>query len=286
MPFDIGALVQPDHCDRADVSGHVLTGRESTSSVRGRAIMTPATSFDFTGKTVLVTGGSRGLGRAMSLGFAAAGANVVVCSRKREACDELVAEIVAAGGQAAAIAGDVGDWSSLDRLVDDAVGAFGGLECLVNNAGIAPVAESSAAVSEALFDKIVAVNTKGPFRLSALAEPHLRASRGSIINVTSIGAIRPSPAYPVYAAAKGALNILTRSQAMEFGPAVRVNAIMAGPFWTDISASWREEYDRNAPSALRRIGRPEEIVSTALYLASPASSYTTGSIIRVDGGVL
>lgn len=248
--------------------------------------MTPAASFDFTGKTVLVTGGSRGLGRAMSLGFAAAGANVVVCSRKREACDELVAEIVSGGGRAAAIAGNVGNWSSLDRLIDEAVAAFGGLDCLINNAGIAPVADSSAAMSEALFDKIVAVNTKGPFRLSALAEPHLRARRGSIINVTSIGAIRPSPAYPVYAAAKGALNILTRSQALEFGPAVRVNAIMAGPFWTDISAGWREEYDRDAPSALKRIGRPEEIVSTALYLASPASSYTTGAIIRVDGGVL
>ena len=132
----------------------------------------------------------------------------------------------------------------------------------------------------------MAVNLKGPFRLSALAEPHLRATGGSIINVTSIGAIRPEPAYPVYAAAKGALNIITRSQAMEFGPAVRVNAIMAGPFWTDISASWREDYDRDAPSALRRIGRPEEIVTTALYLASPASSYTTGTIVRVDGGVL
>ena len=245
-----------------------------------------ASPFDFRGRAVLITGGSRGLGRAMALGFADHGAQLIIVSRKEQSCREVADEISARGGSAVALPGHVGDWGSLEALVEAAVGAFGRLDVLVNNAGIAPVAESSAAMGEALFDKILAVNLKGPFRLSALAEPHLRATGGSIINVTSIGAIRPEPAYPVYAAAKGALNIITRSQAMEFGPAVRVNAIMAGPFWTDISASWREDYDRDAPSALRRIGRPEEIVTTALYLASPASSYTTGTIVRVDGGVL
>jgi NAD(P)-dependent dehydrogenase (short-subunit alcohol dehydrogenase family) len=242
--------------------------------------------IDFTGRTVIVTGASRGLGRAMALGFAEHGANVVVSSRKADACAEVVREIEAMGGRAVAIACHTGQWDALPGLIDGTIDAFGRIDVLVNNAGIAPVAENSLALSEDLFDKTIAVNAKGPFRLSALARPHLATTRGSIVNITSIGAIRPDPAYPVYAAAKGALNVLTRSQAMEFGPGVRVNAIMAGPFWTDISKSWRDDYEADAPSALKRMGRPEEIVSTALYLASPASSYTTGAIIRLDGGVL
>jgi NAD(P)-dependent dehydrogenase (short-subunit alcohol dehydrogenase family) len=241
---------------------------------------------DFTDKVVVITGASRGLGRAMALGFAAHGAVVVVSSRKQEACNDVVAEIVAAGGRAIAIPAHVGDWNALPAFVEAIVARAGGIDVLINNAGIAPTAPSSAAISEELFDKIMAVNFKGAFRLSVLAQPHLKERRGSIINITSLGAIKPDPAYPVYAAAKGALNIITRSQAMEFGPDVRVNAIMAGPFWTDISKSWRDEYEKNAPSALKRMGRPEEIVSTAFYLASPRSSYTTGTIIELDGGIL
>ncbi|MCW1384688.1 SDR family oxidoreductase [Novosphingobium sp. KCTC 2891] len=243
-------------------------------------------AFDFTGKAVIVTGGSRGLGRAIALGFAQRGADVVVSSRRAEACAEVVAEIEALGRRALAIPCHVGEWDGLEALIDGTLAAFGRIDVLVNNAGIAPVAESSLATSEALFDKTFAVNAKGPFRLSALARPHLAKVGGSIINVTSIGSLRPDPAYPVYAAAKGAMNILTRGQAMEFGPEVRVNAIMAGPFWTDIAKSWREDYDANAPSAMHRMGRPEEIVTTALYLASPQSSYTTGTIVRLDGGVI
>jgi NAD(P)-dependent dehydrogenase (short-subunit alcohol dehydrogenase family) len=248
--------------------------------------MPGAYPFDLTGRVAMVTGGSRGLGRAIALGFARAGAAVIVTSRRAAACQAVVEEIAAAGGRATAVPAHVGEWEQLGPLVETAAQAFGRLDVLVNNAGIAPVADGSASVTEALFDKIVAVNLKGPFRLSALAVPHLRETSGSIVNVTSIAADRPDPAYPVYAAAKGALNIVTRAQAMEFGPQVRVNAIMAGPFRTDIAESWADEYDRTAPSAVRRIGRPEEIVSTALYLASPASSYTTGAIVRVDGGVL
>lgn len=245
-----------------------------------------ADPFDFTGKAVIVTGASRGLGRAIALGFAKQGADIIVSSRKAEACAEVVAEIEALGRRAVAIPCHVGRWDGLEALIDGAVSAFGRIDTLVNNAGIAPTAESSLATSEELFDKTIAVNTKGPFRLSALAEPHLAKTRGSIINVTSIGSVRPDPVYPVYAAAKGAMNILTRAQAMEFGPDVRVNAIMAGPFWTDISKGWREEYEQNAPSALKRMGRPEEVVTSALYLASPQSSYVTGTIVRIDGGVI
>lgn len=242
--------------------------------------------FDFTGRTVIVTGASRGLGRAIALGFAQAGADVVVSSRKVEGCDAVVREIEAMKRRAVAVACHTGQWDALPGLIEGALAAFGRIDTLVNNAGIAPTAESSFAASEELFDKTVAVNMKGPFRLAALARPHLAETKGSIVNVTSIGADRPEPAYPIYAAAKGGLNILTRAQAMEFGPDVRVNAIMAGPFWTDMSKAWREEYESDAPSALKRMGRPEEIVTTALYLASPASSYTTGAVVRVDGGVL
>lgn len=243
-------------------------------------------AFDFTGTTVVITGASRGLGRAMALGFAARGANLVVSSRKAEACVEVVAEIEALGAKAVAVPCHVGDWDGLDGLITGALDVFGRIDTLINNAGIAPTSPSSAEMSEALFDKTFDVNTKGPFRLSALAYPHLAKTGGSIINVTSIGAVRPDKAYPVYAAAKGALNILTRGQAMEFGPKVRVNAIMAGPFWTDIAKGWREDYDANAPSAIGRMGRPEEIVTSALYLASKQSSYVTGNILRVDGGVI
>jgi len=241
---------------------------------------------DFRGKVVVITGASRGLGRAMALGFAECGAKIVVSSRKAEACSAVVAEIAAAGGQALAVPCHVGDWKALPALIEASIAAFDRIDVLINNAGIAPTTACSLDMSEELFDKTLAVNFKGPFRLSALAEPHLRGVGGSIINITSIGAIKPDPAYPVYAAAKGALNIITRSQAMEFGPKVRVNAIMAGPFWTDISRSWRDDYQKNAPSALKRMGTPEEIVSTALYLASPCSSYTTGAIIELDGGIL
>lgn len=243
-------------------------------------------AFDFTGRVVVITGASRGLGRAMALGFARRGAAVVVSSRKAEACAEVVEEITALGARAVAIPCHVGAWDGLEALIDGSLAAFGRIDTLINNAGIAAVAPSSAEMTEALFDKTFAVNTKGPFRLSALARPHLAQTRGSIINITSIGAIRPDPAYPVYAAAKGATNILTRAQAMEFGPEVRVNAIMAGPFWTDIAKSWREDYDANAPSAVGRMGRPEEVVTSALYLASPLSSYVTGAILRVDGGIV
>ena len=241
---------------------------------------------DFTDQVVVITGSSRGLGEAMALAFAAQGARVVVSSRKQEACEAVARRITEAGGQAVAIPCHVGDWDALPAFVDAVVQRLGGIDVLINNAGIAPTAGSSADISQALFDKIIDVNLKGPFRLSALARPHLQARRGSIINITSLAAVKPDPAYPVYAAAKGALNIVTRSQAMEFGPDVRVNAIMAGTFWTDIAKSWREAYERDAPSAVRRMGRPEEIVSAAFYLASRRSSYTTGSVLQLDGGIL
>jgi NAD(P)-dependent dehydrogenase (short-subunit alcohol dehydrogenase family) len=242
--------------------------------------------FDMTGKVVLLTGGSRGLGYEMAKAFARHGADVVITSRKVEACQAVAAEIEAMGRQALAVGCHIGHWDALPALVEAAYDRFGKVDVLVNNAGIAPTAPSSLEVSEDLFDKTVGVNFKGPFRLSALVgERMMAAGSGSIINVTSLAGVSPSRVYPVYSGAKAALNILTQCHALEFGPKVRVNAIMCGPFWTDIAKSWREEADKNSTAALRRIGRPEEIATTALYLASDKSSFTTGAIIRLDGGV-
>jgi NAD(P)-dependent dehydrogenase (short-subunit alcohol dehydrogenase family) len=160
------------------------------------------------------------------------------------------------------------------------------VDVLVNNAGMSPVAPSSAETSEELFDKVIGVNFKGPFRLSAVIGQRMYDSGGgSIINVSSSGALFPAPRFGPYAGAKAALNALTTVFAREFAPRVRVNTLSAGPFLTDISKHWPEESERNWHNAAGRAGEPGEVVTTALYLASAASSYTTGSLIRVDGGL-
>lgn len=247
--------------------------------------------FAMVGKSVFITGGSRGLGFEMAKGFAHAGANVVIASRKLEACETAAREVERLGsGTALPMALHVGKWDALEGAVVDAWNHFGRIDVLINNAGMSPVAPSIVDTSEALFDKVVEVNLKGPFRLAALMGTRMvEAGGGSIINISSTGAIRPQPHSAPYAAAKAGLNALTTALAFEYGPTVRVNCIMAGPFETDIAKAWSDEekaaYTIKSGSALRRLGRPEEIVSTALYLASDASSYTTGAMIRVDGGL-
>ena len=242
--------------------------------------------FDLSGKVALVTGGSRGLGREMVLAFARAGADVVVASRKIDACEAVAAEVEALGRRALPVACHVGRWADIDGLVDAAYAAFEKVDILVNNAGMSPVAGSLVEIPEELFDKVVGVNFKGPFRLGALVGRRMAdGDGGSIINVSSSGALFPQPLFGPYAGAKAALNTLATVLALEYGPTVRVNTISAGPFLTDIADAWPEESRTSAPSALGRPGRPEEIVTTALYLASPASSYTNGSLIRVDGGL-
>jgi NAD(P)-dependent dehydrogenase (short-subunit alcohol dehydrogenase family) len=240
------------------------------------------------GKVALVTGGSRGLGREMVLAFAQAGADVVIASRKVESCEALADEVSErTGRKALAVGAHVGDWSSIETLVDQAYDVFGRVDVLVNNAGIAPTYPSLAEAGEDLWDKTFAVNVKGPFRLIALVGPRMReAGGGSIINVSSIASVRPVPDFLPYAASKAALNTLTQGFASAYGPTVRVNCIMAGPFLTDISSAWdMEAFDRDAQHIpLGRAGRPEELVGSALYLASDASSYTTGVVLPVDGG--
>ena len=246
--------------------------------------------FDLTGKVALVTGGSRGLGREMCLGFAGAGAAVAVASRKLDTCVVLAEEITASTGvKAAGFACNVARWEDCDRLVDEVYDAFGTVDVLVNNAGSSPLYPSLAEVGEALFDKVIALNLKGPFRLAALVGTRMAASGGgSIINVSSVGAVLPDPGSLPYCAAKAGLNTLTVGLARAFGPTVRVNGIMPGLFLTDISRAWDAETfaaraERSIPA--RRGGKPDEIVGAALYLASPASSYTTGAILKVDGGL-
>lgn len=222
----------------------------------------------------------------MVLAFARAGADVILCSRKVESCEKVAREVEAIGRRALAVRCHMGRWQDVDELVAACYDHFGVVDILVNNAGMSPLAPSSVDTSEELFDKVIGVNFKGPFRLSSLVGQRMAAgSGGSIINISSSGAIFPAPAFGPYAGAKAALNTLTGVFAREFGPTVRVNTISAGPFLTDIAQAWSEDAKSSLRSAAGRPGNPEEIVTTALYLASPASSFTTNSIVRLDGGL-
>ena len=245
--------------------------------------------FDLTDRVVLITGGSRGLGREMALAAARCGADVVVASRKYDACVATAEEIVAATGRTAfPYQVHVGRWDELDGLVDATYDRFGRLDVLVNNAGMSPLYDKLTDVSEKLFDTVMNLNLKGPFRLSALVgERMVAAGGGSIINVSTHGSLRPHPSFIPYAASKAGLNAMTEGLALAFGPTVRVNTLMPGPFLTDISAAWNFEGEANPfrNSALQRAGDPGEIVGAALFLMSAASSFTTGSILRADGGI-
>ena len=243
--------------------------------------------FDLTGRVAVVTGASRGIGRAVVEALAEAGADVVVTSRKLDACESAAEQIEASTGRRALpLACHVGHWDDCDRLIATTLEQFGRLDVLVNNAGMSPVYESLAAVTEDLYDKTLAVNLKGPFRLGALAGTHMaERGGGSIINVGTIGSLIASPDELPYACAKAGLNALTIGLAEAFAPAVRVNAILPGPFRTDVTRAWPPEMLSGAFVPLGRLGEPDEVVGLALYLASGASSFTTGAIIRVDGGV-
>ena len=253
--------------------------------------MTDAASlFDLTGKVALVTGGSRGLGRVMVLAFARAGADVVIASRKLDSCKDAAAEVQrTTGRRALPVACHVGHWAQVDALADTAYAEFGRIDVLVNNAGMSPRYDQVGNVSEDLWDKVLDVNLKGPFRLSARVGTRMAAGDGgSIITVSSITAVRPSADVIPYAAAKAGLNAMTEGFAHAFGPKVRVNCIMAGPFLTDISKAWdMEKFLERArrEMALGRGGDADEIVGAALYFASRASSFTTGAVLGVHGGV-
>jgi len=241
--------------------------------------------FDFTGKVALITGGGRGLGLEMSRALAERGADLVLASRKLDKLEAAAEQFRAMGRTVETVACHVGRWDDIETLVERAYAAFGRIDILINNAGMSPLHDSSAGTSEALVDSVLALNFKGPYRLSALVGERMKAAgSGSIINISSMGALRPHYGYAPYAGAKAALNALTFAQAIEFGPAVRVNAIVPGSFRTDISTQWPADREAKTPAIAGRYGEPQEIVTAMLYLASDQSSFTTGSLIRVDGG--
>jgi len=241
--------------------------------------------FDLRGKVALITGGSRGLGYQIACGFAEHGADIVIASRKLDACEKVARELQGMGRRALAYACHMGHWNEIDGLVDAAYAAFGRVDILVNNAGMSPATPSSIATTEEIFDKVVAINFKGPYRLSALIGTRMAAADGgSIINISSVGALIPRATFGPYAGAKSALNAITIAHSQEFGPKVRVNAILPGAFRTDIAKAWPKDKEGQLQAAIPRYGEPDEIVTTALYFASDRSSYTTGAMIRVDGG--
>jgi NAD(P)-dependent dehydrogenase (short-subunit alcohol dehydrogenase family) len=240
--------------------------------------------FDLTGKIALVTGGSRGLGYQMVKAFAQRGANVIIASRKVEHCELVAGECRALGREAVAVGAHVGRWNECDRLIEQAYAAFGRVDILVNNAGMGPRMPSHE-VSEALFDSVVNLNFKGPFRLaSQIAKRMFDADGGTIINVSSTGALMPLPQVVPYGSSKAALNAMTVSLAAEYAPKVRVNTLSPGPFLTDIANAWTEEARAATPNPRGRPADPQDIVTAALFLASPASVNVTGSLIRCDGG--
>ena len=248
--------------------------------------MIPDPLFDFSGKVVLITGGSRGLGYQMAKAFALRGADLIVASRKLENCEKVAEEARALGRRALAVGMHAGRWADCDALIEAAYDQFGQVDVLINNAGMSPACPSEE-LSEALFDSVLNLNFKGPFRLASQIGHRMRqGGGGAIINISSIASIRAAPGVVPYSGAKAALNAMTVSLAREYAPKVRVNAIVAGAFLTDIAEAWEPEKREHQPVALGRPGRPEEIVTAALMLASPASSYTTGELLQVDGGSL
>ena len=240
--------------------------------------------FDLSGKVALITGGSRGLGLQMVRAFAERGADVIIASRKLDACEAAADEVRAMGRRAMAYAMHAARWNEIDGLIEAAYAAFGRIDILVNNAGMSPAVPSHE-VTEQLFDSVLGLNFKGPFRLaSQVAHRMAEGDGGVIINISSTASLNAAPAIIPYASAKAGLNAMTEGLSREYAPKVRVNTIAPGPFLTDIAQAWEPEARERSDNPLGRPGRPEEIVTAALYLASPSSSFTSGSILRVDGG--
>jgi NAD(P)-dependent dehydrogenase (short-subunit alcohol dehydrogenase family) len=249
--------------------------------------------FDLTGKVAIVTGSTKGIGRAMVEGLAAAGASVVVSSRKQDLCDEVASEVRAATGAAVLpLACHVGDWDGIPAFVDRVRDEFGRIDVLVNNAGISPARLTVSEMTIEAWRKIFSVNLEGPLRMGqCVAEVMKRQNGGSIVNIATMAAYSGGPGVCAYGASKAALLNLTKSMAQEWAPwNIRVNALSPGPFLTDMvegAAKHAEGFlDLIAGGTyLKRIADPAEIVGPVLYLASDASSYVTGDDISVSGGM-
>jgi dehydrogenase/reductase SDR family protein 4 len=249
--------------------------------------------FSLKGKIAVVTGGSRGIGRAISLAFAEAGADLVVSSRDKRPPDlEKVAdEVRALGRRALAIPAHVGKKKEVENLVQKTLQEFGRIDILVNNAGANPVLSPIVDLEEEAFEKVLEVNLKGAFLMSkAAAREMIKQGRGRIINISSISGLRArDDGTGAYCVSKAALNMLTQVMARELARYnILVNAIAPGSIKTDFSrVNWTDperRAQRIREVELRRFGEPEEVVGMALFLASDAGSFVTGEIIRVDGG--
>ena len=244
--------------------------------------------FDLSGKVAVVTGGSRGIGKSVVFGLAAAGADVVIASRKIDNCRTVAAEVEAVTGRKALAVGcDVGRWADCDALVDTVYMTFGRCDVLVCNAGMSPLYPDLLSVTEELYDKTHAVNAKGPFRLATLFGTRMFAGDGgSIINVSTAGSWRPDEHDLPYAMAKAGLNAMTLGLAGAFNPKVRANTVLPGPFETDITKAWAEgtmDIVRQT-NPMRRMGQPDDMAGVCVFLASDASSYVNGAQILCDGG--
>jgi NAD(P)-dependent dehydrogenase (short-subunit alcohol dehydrogenase family) len=243
--------------------------------------------FDMSDRTVIVTGGTRGIGLALAEGFLLAGARVVVASRKPDACEEAAQHLRRLGGQAIGVPTHLGEVDALEVLVGKTVDEFGGVDVVVNNAANAlaqPIGEMTSAALTKSYD----VNLRGPVFLVQAALPHLKASaNASVINMVSVGAFNFAPSLSIYASGKAALMSFTRSMAAEFAPiGVRVNAIAPGPVDTDMMRkNPQQAIDAMVGGTLmKRLASADEMVGAALLLASDAGSYMTGTVIIVDGG--
>ena len=243
--------------------------------------------FDFSGKRVLITGGTRGIGRATADAFIAAGARVAINGRSADATAKIAAEI---GGIAAP--GDVASAADCKRFVTAAAGVLGGLDVLVTSAGIGPYGPMEE-VGEALWDSTLDINLKGTFFCTQAALPHLRQSKGNVVFVASDAGLIGEAGLAIYCASKGGVVNLTRALALELAPEIRVNCVCPGYVDTDmvrrdvIEASndpAGTERKLAAAAPLQRIGKPAEIATSILYLASPSAKFITGSALQIDGG--
>ncbi len=221
--------------------------------------------------------------------MAAAGADVVIASRKLDACERAAAEIAdATGRRTLPVAFHAGRWDDCDRLAETTLAELGRCDVLVNNAGMSPPYGSLAEVTPELYDKVHAVNARGPFRLSVLLGERMAAGDGgSIINVSTAGTLRPGVGELPYAMAKAGLNALTLGLAGAWAPKVRANLVLPGAFDTDITLAWGEDVKRQAGAMnpMGRIGQPQDLVGLCVFLASDASSYVNGAQVLVDGGL-
>ncbi len=248
--------------------------------------------FDLTGKTAVITGASKGIGRAIARRMAEHGARVVVSSRKLDACQVVVDEIKAAGGEAIAVSCNIGRKPECQALIDTAIATWGGIDILVCNAAINPYFGPSADIPDEVFDKVMASNIKSNLWLGNMAIPGMAAAGGgAIVIVSSIGGLRGSPVLGAYNISKAADMQIARNIAMEWGHKnIRANTIAPGLVRTDFARALWENPEihrkRVKDAALRRIGEPDEIAGAAIFLGSAAGSFMTGQTIVIDGGIM